>query len=86
MSASPRAITGSKSRAVDYGWFEEVAVLRTMYGYPAGRRLTIAEVAEVVRRMTARKQPAREIAEHLGYHVRSVRRIRARIRSREAAA
>lgn len=72
-------------QVVDYGWFEEVAVLRTMHGYPTGRRLTIAEAAEVVRRMTRDGHPAREIADRLGYHVRSVRRIRAGIRAREAA-
>lgn len=59
-------------------------MLRTMHGYPAGRRLTIAEVAQVVWRMTRDGQSAREIADRLGYHIRSVRRIRAGIRRREA--
>lgn len=70
------------SRAVDYGRFEEVAVLRTMYGHPAGRALTIAEAAEVVRRTSHKGQSARAIAERLGYHARSVRRIRSRARKR----
>jgi hypothetical protein len=82
MKRSPAAISG-RSRLVDYSSFEEVAVLRTMYGYPAGRRLTIAETAEVVRRMTQRRQTAREISDCLQIHIRSVRRIRARLRRRE---
>lgn len=74
-----------RSQVVDYGRFEDVAVERVVLGHPAGRRLTIAETAEVVRRMSKRGKSAQLIADRLGYHVRSVRRIRAGIRAREAA-
>lgn len=69
------------SRAPDYAQFDDVAVRLSMGGFPVDRRLTIAEAAEVVRRMTVAGQPARTIGERLYQHPRSVRRIRARLRA-----
>lgn len=69
----------TRNHAMSDYHLDEVAVERAMNGDPVA--LTKAERAEVVRRLTARGLPVRQIAERLHTTSRTITRVRARMRT-----